>query len=211
MVFAAFLVLTALVWRIDGPVRLDRLTSRGLAKLGLLGRRDEGLLRSHRLSVALADLGSPVVVGGLALALGGLAVWWREREVAVLAVLGPACAGLLTELVAKPLIGRPAYGGGDTFPSGHAAGLAAVAMVAVVLVHRRRGRAASIPLAPLALVAVLAMGVSMVRLGRHYPTDIAGGLALGAIVVLGLTVLLSAVASKRQGTSAEATHLTQRP
>jgi membrane-associated phospholipid phosphatase len=42
------------------------------------------------------------------------------------------------------------------------------------------------------------MGVSLVRLGRHYPTDVAGGVTLGTIVLLGPPVLASTVAARRR-------------
>jgi len=61
----------------------------------------------------------------------------------------------------------------SSFPSSHAVGAAAVA----VLVSKRHGR-----LGPLAWLVALWIGVSRVYLGRHYPTDVLSGFLLGAIV-----------------------------
>ncbi|MEA2827774.1 MAG: hypothetical protein QOG43_2213 [Actinomycetota bacterium] len=190
-----FLALTFAVWRSNEPIRTDRVLYRWMFDLGLTGRR--GLLRSRRLSVLLADLGSPAAVGLLAMASVGLALLWRDRVGAAVALLGPTATIVVTELVAKPVINQPVLGPGRVFPSGHAAGLAAAAIVLVLVLHRHRGRVASLPVAPMVLAAVAAMGVSAVRLGRHYPTDVVGGVALAMAVVLGLMAIGSKFDARR--------------
>ncbi|MCZ4101783.1 phosphatase PAP2 family protein [Streptomyces sp. H39-C1] len=62
-----------------------------------------------------------------------------------------------------------------TFPSNHAA-IAAAAAVALLFVSRRLGA--------VAVVAALAMAVSRVWVGAHYPHDAAAGVALGGLVAL---------------------------
>ena len=181
-----FLTLVVLVWRTNGPVGLDRLADRLIRATGE-GRR--------RLWWTATRLGSPSWVALSSATLVSVALIWRDRVGALLAVLGPAVTGLLTEFVAKPLVNCPASWGGRMFPSGHAGGLAAVAVVALVLVHRRWGRGATAVLAPLAAVAVFASSVGVVRLGLHYPTDAVGGVALAATVVLSLTVGLEVLAA----------------
>ena len=59
-----------------------------------------------------------------------------------------------------------------SFPSQHASGAAAVA----VLVSRRHGR-----LAPFFWVLAIIIGLSRIYLGRHFPTDVLTGYLLGAI------------------------------
>lgn len=61
----------------------------------------------------------------------------------------------------------------SSFPSAHAVGAAAVA----VLVSRRHGRWGW-----LAWAVALWIGLSRIYLGRHYPTDVVSGFLLGAIV-----------------------------
>ena len=60
----------------------------------------------------------------------------------------------------------------SSFPSGHAAGAAAVA----VLVSNRHGR-----LGWLAWFVALCVMLSRIYLGRHFPTDVLSGALLGAI------------------------------
>jgi membrane-associated phospholipid phosphatase len=68
------------------------------------------------------------------------------------------------------------YLGPDAWPSGHTTAAAAFG-IAVVLVtppqHRRR-------VIPAAVAVVVAVGVALVALGSHYPSDILGGLCMGA-------------------------------
>jgi undecaprenyl-diphosphatase len=60
-----------------------------------------------------------------------------------------------------------------SFPSNHAA-IAAAAAMALVFVSRRLGAVAA--------VAALAMAVSRVWVGAHYPHDVLAGLVVGALV-----------------------------
>lgn len=83
-----------------------------------------------------------------------------------------------TVLGTKWLVNRERPEGGtdrsnSSFPSAHATGAAAVA----VLVSRRHGR-----LGWLAWALALWIGLSRIYLGRHYPTDVMTGYLLGAIV-----------------------------
>ena len=107
-------------------------------------------------------------------------------------MLGPGLTLFLTEVVAKPLVDRH-KGAGLSFPSGHAAGAAAIAAAAVLLVYRHWGLRtaawAAVPAAALPLGAAL----GVVHLRYHYVTDAAGGIALGTAVVLGAASALSAL------------------
>lgn len=118
----------------------------------------------------------------------------RRAWVALLALT--ASVGLAdwmgAELV-KPWVDRPrpchirpevalpgACGPGKSMPSGHAARLAAGAVV-VAFILRRRGIVFALP--PLALVCL-----SRIYLGAHFPSDVAAGIGLGIVasmVVLG--------------------------
>ncbi|MFG2638360.1 phosphatase PAP2 family protein [Streptomyces sp. NPDC048362] len=68
-----------------------------------------------------------------------------------------------------------------SFPSNHAA-LAVAAAVALVFVSRRLGA--------VAVVAALAMGVSRVWVGAHYPHDVLAGAAVGGLVALTAMLVL---------------------
>ncbi|HEU4566818.1 MAG TPA: phosphatase PAP2 family protein, partial [Marmoricola sp.] len=129
------------------------------------------------------------------LAAGGLA---RKYRRAALFVLGTT----LTAIVARRLLAmlfdraRPSWQGhahlidGPGYPSGHTTSTTALAGTLVVVVSmlvRRAGlrRAAYTGLG----LAVLVVAADRVLLGRHYPTDVVGGVLLGGLIVLlGLAV-----------------------
>lgn len=128
---------------------------------------------------------SPVAMGVLAVVAAGLA-WARGRLRWVLpALLAVACTDVVTARVLKPAIGRarpcaaveglsvpqvaaePFCGSGEAMPSGHAANTMAVATVLA---------------APELAVVSLAVGVSRVVTGQHWPSDVGAGWALGLLV-----------------------------
>ncbi|MFE8944280.1 phosphatase PAP2 family protein [Streptomyces sp. NPDC007856] len=122
--------------------------------------------------------------------------WWRARHTgataAVIALVVPVVVVLAygVDAVLKLAVreDRPCQSlhmrtleacpapGDWSFPSNHAA-IAAAAAVALVFVSRRLGA--------VAVVAALAMGVSRVWVGAHYPHDVLAGLVVGALVAFG--------------------------
>lgn len=188
-----FVALAAMVWETNGLVALDRAANQ------LLGRAVDAVFASPSspgsISPLRADdvvhLGSRTTVIVAAFALGLLALAWGDRVAALVAVAGPGLTGALTEYVIKPLVNVPSPVGARTFPSGHAGGAAAIALVVVVLVQRRWGRWPCLAAAVLAAVFASAVAAALLHLRFHYPTDIVGGALLAAVVVLGLTACLS--------------------
>jgi undecaprenyl-diphosphatase len=166
-----------------------------------LGTRLADIRWPHRLArPGLPRLSAPPLVylvayalplTALAAVLAMAAVAWRrgDRWAALLAVVGPIVVLTLTEAVAKPLVDRR-RGGVLAFPSGHAAGAAAVAAVLIVLLNRWNGRGRLLRWIPVAAALPAGMGISIVRLGWHYPTDVVGGVALGLSVILVLAAAL---------------------
>jgi membrane-associated phospholipid phosphatase len=98
---------------------------------------------------------------------------WRSRAVAVAVVLGTAIEGLFKATLSRPALydGLHHITGFDTsFPSGHS--------LRTVLVAALVARPLGIPWA-VASIVLLQLA------GWHTPTDIAGGLLLGALGLLG--------------------------
>ena len=152
-------------------------------------------------------LGTGVVLY-VVLAVLGVLVWRRTQRwqplVLALAWLG---AGQLARLAINQAVGRPrpphhlqlVAAHGYAFPSGHTTvatiGYGLLVGLAVVLAPHSRRWAAST-----AVVLVLAVGVSRVYLGVHWPTDVLGGWSFGAAwLALGPTIAVLGARMRRVG------------
>jgi len=122
--------------------------------------------RGERLAVALAPLVSLGLAGGVAAVVKALV--GRSRP--------PVALRLVTETE-------------SSFPSGHATDSAAlflaVGLVVAAVVCRRP--LARVVVLGLAGAAALAVGLSRLVLGVHWPTDVLAGWGLGALVALAVT------------------------
>jgi undecaprenyl-diphosphatase len=117
-----------------------------------------------------------IVIGSLGMAALALP---RDRLSSLACLLGPPLALATCELVAKPLVGRH-LGAGWSYPSGSSVGASALATAAVLAVAPRWRRVTLV----LGVAYVTWMGVAVTSLQWHYPTDVLGGTAYGAGVVL---------------------------
>jgi membrane-associated phospholipid phosphatase len=139
----------------------------------------------------LPDLGTltPVAVMTLALALACVAT--RRWSGAVLAVVAVPGASALTEYVLKPHVGVLID---QSFPSGHATVMFALAAVcAILLAAPPRGRVSGTLRLLLVLAALLlaaAVAAAMVAIGAHVFTDAVAGAAVGTGVVLACALTL---------------------
>jgi undecaprenyl-diphosphatase len=118
---------------------------------------------------------------------------WRGAVLVVIARLGElASATAVKDLLARPrptLLNPVDHGAGYSFPSGHAAGAAAVYGALVVLVLPRAARWARALLLAAGALLICAVAASRVLLGVHYPSDVAAGAALG-LAWVGIAALL---------------------
>lgn len=122
--------------------------------------------------------------------------WWQALTLVLLALLAPWVANLLKPVFARP---RPVWThplGSEVsfaYPSGHAcAGIAVYAACAVAIGSLLRSRNWGAIVATAGILLGLAIGLSRLVLGVHWPSDVVGGWAvalafagiLGALLVL---------------------------
>jgi undecaprenyl-diphosphatase len=180
-------VTTWLALAFDHQGRPDRLDA-------FVDTRLQRFLGSYHGPLHLLDrLGGQLSVAELTAALVLACLVTRRWRGAILAVLAVPAAITLTEFVLKPLVGR-SIRDYDTFPSGHATAMFALAAICAVLLANpprpRLPRAVRLLLVAGAVLVAAAVPVAMVALGFHYFTDIVAGTAVGIGTVLLITLLI---------------------
>jgi undecaprenyl-diphosphatase len=165
--------------------------------------------RGIRIFEAISFLGSPLIVSVLAIALAAYFIRrhaWIYLASWITALIG---AGILDSLL-KAVIQRPRppyavailRGHSFSFPSGHAlSSLVAYGMTAyfIIVVKLRAGSSRTIAMC-LAMILILAIGVSRLYLGVHYFTDVIAGYAAG---VVWLSTCITGVAIARRQPAGE--------
>ncbi|HEY1572077.1 MAG TPA: phosphatase PAP2 family protein [Pseudonocardiaceae bacterium] len=137
-------------------------------------------------SRVVTDLGSPVAADIVTAVAAVVALVWRHVVVAVVIVgarLGELGTVAVVKLVAdraRPSFAQPlATASGNSFPSGHSAGSAALYGVLLLLVISALARGPRVAVVVAGIVFVVAVGASRIFLGVHHPTDVVAGLAIG--------------------------------
>lgn len=136
----------------------------------------------------LTAFGGIAVLTGFTLAVAGFLLIDRKRHAALLVVVAVG-GGLLLSNLLKDLYDRPRpdlvpHGSivyTSSFPSGHSMLSAVTFLTLGALLARVQGRRAlKAYLLALAVAITLAVGVSRVYLGVHWPTDVLAGWSAGA-------------------------------
>ena len=163
---------------------------------------------------AVSLLGSPLTMTVLCVTLAGTLAA-RGRRIPAIAVLLVQGGGGLLNLTLKELVKRPRPPGSElvlngfswSFPSGHAMGsLIGYGMLYVCLSrYWTLSGVARLTLVTTAVLTVLAIGISRIALGVHYPGDVAGGFLIGAAwLSTGLMLLRRAEAARLSPSEAPA-------
>jgi membrane-associated phospholipid phosphatase len=138
---------------------------------------------SH-LASELVKIGSlPVLVAGVVVIF--LVAIFRDWVRAFACAAGPIIAVEVVEHIAKPMVGREIGAGSFTYPSGTVAAVAALT-AAVFLVTPRLLRPVSAVVGAFVLIGV---GWAVLVLRWHYPTDVLGGVCVGAGAVFFIDAL----------------------
>ncbi|GAA5114050.1 phosphatase PAP2 family protein [Haloechinothrix salitolerans] len=121
----------------------------------------------------------PRVVLPLAALIVAVCLVQRRWRGAMLAAAAPLLAVALNTWVLKPAFGRLSDGH-LAYPSGHTVSIVTVSAVVVLLA---RPGVARWVVAVVGSVVSLGVGVALVTLDFHYPTDVLGGIAFALTVV----------------------------
>ena len=185
LVFAILLILVRLQW-----APLESVDHGAAAHLNSLVAGDAALVKAVKAVTYLGSTGVLWVVIGISAVILVIRKRWRLAIYLVVTgagalVLDPILKSLVGRL--RPVVAHPiAYGGGDSFPSGHSLGsIVCYGAVLLVFLPAARGRwRTAFVTAIITLVALI--GVSRTLLGVHYLSDVLGAWAVG-IVWLGVT------------------------
>lgn len=141
-----------------------------------------------KVMIAISDIGfgtSYLVIVGAAFLL--LVYWKRWREMGALAIClagGAVLSFLLKNLFhrARPDMFWIVQETGFSFPSGHAlATMCFYGMVAFLIMRTMASWRGRLTVMTLAVVMSVAVGISRIYLGVHYPTDVVAGYAAGSM------------------------------
>lgn len=136
----------------------------------------------------LARMGSPPVIAGVALVSALTGIFWRKVRGAAwtipIAIIG---AGVIIQAV-KLVIKRPRpsffapvlHETGFSFPSGHSLiAMVVYGLLGYFLMHLFRNFWVRLAVRVLTVLVVVAIGVSRVYVGVHFPTDVLAGWVAG--------------------------------
>ncbi len=154
-----------------------------------------------RIVAATTEFGGPLAMGVLGV-VGAMVLWRTGRRVVLVGWIAAFAGASIIDQALKMAVhrSRPAYGaafvqaGSFSFPSGHAMGsmigYGMLIWTLFVIWHPRHTWKVVIYL--LAGLLVLAIGLSRIFLGVHYPSDVVGGwaaaLAWLAVCITGVNV-----------------------
>jgi undecaprenyl-diphosphatase len=148
-------------------------------------------------ATVVTELGSYPVTSAIALLTAFFLLWRREVSRAVLLVAGQIALFALVHIIKaafdRPRPARPLVDADlSAFPSGHAAYVVTWVAVAVLLTRAMPTVASRFGFVVVSVAIAAVVAATRVYLRVHYPSDVFGGLALGAMVysILGLALVV---------------------
>ncbi|MEU7142166.1 phosphatase PAP2 family protein [Nocardia sp. NPDC046473] len=144
------------------------------------------------IATTVSNLGGPLAMTILA-TLAVITFGWRGRwpETALVAATGLGAWALsdggkrLIDRPRPPAIHQIVLKTNPAYPSGHSLGsIAVVGIVAILLIPHLRSPVTRWIAALAAIAFIAAVGFSRIYLGVHWPTDVLGGWAVGALWVI---------------------------
>lgn len=133
-------------------------------------------------------LGGVMVLTLLTAVVAGFMLFQRQVASA-LYLVATAASGILVSTLLKNLVDRPrpdlvphgSVVSSASFPSGHSMMAAVVYLLLAMMIARQQKRhAVKVYVLTVAVCIVVAVGISRVYLGVHWPTDVIAGWSLGA-------------------------------
>lgn len=208
-VTVSFVVCALAVWLfsalVDAVLENDSIVFLDIAAASWIHARVTSL--GLKVFQVITGIGSP---GFVSVLVAVMAIWcWRRRERVLAIGVVSICVGeALLDGVLKTVIhrNRPEFGAqflhgqSFSFPSGHAFGsIVAYGLLAYLLIafYRPAPKPRKLIYAGIAAL-ILAIGVSRVYLGVHYPSDVIGGFAAG---IAWLAICLTGIRLARERSS----------
>jgi undecaprenyl-diphosphatase len=155
--------------------------------------------------VGITTFGSRTFLASLIVVTLAILIVRRERREVIHLVVASLGLGALVWVTkgiverARPTeVAHVVNVSGFSYPSGHSAATATLYLtMAVIAASHLRTRAAKAALVAGVALLVALVGLSRVYLGVHYPSDVLGGMSLGASWALMLAAAVAVLASRR--------------
>lgn len=141
---------------------------------------------------AITQLGSGKVIAGLCILLALFFTWHKKYVEAIWIVINTAVVAGVGNYSIKfffarqrPSVEHLVHETSYSFPSGHSMGSALFYGTCFILAYYFiQNKALRVSIQVFLLLLILAIGISRIYLGVHYPTDVLGGYLLGSAWVL---------------------------
>jgi len=141
-----------------------------------------------RIMIIITDIGfgtSYIIIVAAVFLLLTYIKRWREMAALAICLAGGAVLSLLLKNLfhrARPDLLRVVQETSYSFPSGHAlASMCFYGMVAFLLMRTIANWRGRLAIMTLAVITIIAIGISRIYLGVHYPTDVVAGYAAGSM------------------------------